>query len=121
MSVPEQAATAAIFGFVLSALALMFGHLKSRDRDHRDTLAAAYQLVSDTNDARVKEVGELSRCMQSGLNGMFVAIKETNADLVRGFQDALRELRPVLIENNAALARAKDVMERASAMRSNGH
>lgn len=121
MQVPEQAATAAIFGFVLSILALMLNHLgkqqrasdsrlAARDEKFVTALASAYELVRDLNERRVEEQRVIHRCMQEGLNGMFVSIKETNAELIAAGQDMVKEMRPALTASTVAIAEAKQVM-----------
>jgi len=117
-------------GLSIGLLTLTLGHLGkrekasderavARDREHREALEAAYSLVREQNQSRLEETRELARCTQAGLNGALVSIRETNAELIRGFEGAIREIKPVIAQSNAAIARAELVM--SSFVRTNGH
>ena len=122
---------AVAFGFfMLVTLVLQQRRDVARDASHQAALADALAMVADMNSKRVEEMREVMRCTRDGINGAvleieksaarsFSAIRETNAELISGFSEVVRELKPVLTENTSVLAQARMVVQ--GALMRNGH
>lgn len=102
-----------VLAFVLKRDGTQSDRDARRDKAHGEALERAYQLVREQNQSRLEETRELARCTQAGLNGALVSIKETNAELIRGFENAMRDIRPVITESNVVIGESNAVIARA--------
>jgi hypothetical protein len=145
VAVPEQAAgvlatagalgagpyLAVVFGlFVLGYVKLEQRSRSQRDEEHRIAVAQAYELLRDQAAKRVEEMREVMRCTRDGINSAvieiekssarsYAAIRETNAEILRGIEGPLAKLERVIERNTGQLGRTERILDGMA--RPNGH